>query len=144
VQIHALLKKGTERELKKGEEREGGMERSYLGRALDMVRVFNLSHFSMDHHRVQGPVLVFVSSCDLLLHSGDEALRIEESCDPERVRTSSLEPTLVLLVSHQQTPIPDPKIWGKPGELISSRAVVEVRVRGGGEGGEGRSLPVEP
>lgn len=88
-----------------------------------MIGILNLSNLCVDDDRVKGPILVFVRSCDLLLHGSDEALRIEESCDPKGIGTPCLEPTLILLVSHQQTPIPDTKIRSEPRELIPSRTM---------------------
>mmetsp|Transcript_11328 Transcript_11328/g.25365 ORF Transcript_11328/g.25365 Transcript_11328/m.25365 type:complete len:214 (-) Transcript_11328:1593-2234(-) len=85
--------------------------------------VGQLGHLGVQHYTVQGPVLVPVCARGLLLHRGQEALRVEEARHPEGQGASGVQPAAVLRVSAEQAPVPAPQGGGQPGELVARGAV---------------------
>ena len=74
-----------------------------------------LHHFSdvvVQNDRVEGPALV--STCDLLPHGRQEALRVKEPSHPEDVWSSGEDPLGELAVSLQQFCEPESKCGGLP------------------------------
>lgn len=62
---------------------------------------------------IQGPSLLL--SGDLLFHGGQETLRIEESCEPERWRSLALgDPDVELIMSVEKTLNPSREGSGQP------------------------------
>ena len=72
-------------------------------------------HIVVKDNSVQSPA--FVSSCDLLPHSGEESLRVEEACHPENVRPTFKKPAVQLRVAVEKIREPESESCRLPRNL---------------------------
>ena len=77
----------------------------------------HLSNVVHKHHTIESPALV--SSCYLLSHGCEEALRVEESCHPETGGSAIEQPGGKLSISVQQVGEPETKRSRRPRDLKS-------------------------
>jgi hypothetical protein len=56
--------------------------------------------------------------CNFLSHGSEEALRIEETSDPEHLRPAMITPPLELAISFQEFCVPKSKSCGEPRGLF--------------------------
>ena len=80
----------------------------------------------------------FVHSCHLLFQGSEEALRVEESTQPECVRPTSFEPLIQLLIPFYHIVEPFGECGDDPGDFCSSSIVDPLDWHSGIENGVNR------
>ena len=76
-------------------------QQTNLQSSFHILTTNNIRNLCVCAHTIQSPILILMHSCDLLLNSSEEALRVEEASHPVGGGATMSQPTAILDIAEE-------------------------------------------